>query len=208
MESINQNARMVVHNPDVIQLYSAATPNGMKVAAMLEELVVLRGLSGEEFNYEPHTVDIRRGENRKESFKLINPNAKIPVIRDPHGPTGNRVSVFESGAILLYLAEKFGELLPVDPVLKLETQKWLFFGSSNVSPKFKLFGFYFKYCPHKMPYCLERYAKEVDRLLGVLEHQLSDGKHWIVGNCYTIADLSIWPWVYALKENYDNAAIV
>lgn len=151
----------------------------------LEELVTLRSTK-EDFNYEPHTVDIRRGESRKGDFTELNPNGKIPVICDPHGPDGRPVTVFESGAILLYLAEKYHELLPRDdPVLRTQAINWLFWASSSLSTKAKTFGFYYKYCVHSVPYCTARYAKECDRLLTVLEGQLrSHGKHFIVGGTH------------------------
>jgi len=197
---------MTVAHPELIQLYSAKTPNGIKAAMALEELVFLRSTK-EDFNYEPHTIDLRRAESRKGSFLEINPNGKIPAIHDPHGPGGRPVTVWESGAILLYLAEKYNELLPTDdPLLRVETIKWLFWGSTAVSSQIKAFGFYFKYCTHKMPYCVSRYAKECDRLLTVLENRFQQhGKHYVVGDEFTIADIAIWPWVYALTNIYDNA---
>lgn len=116
------------------------------------------------------------------------------------------MTVFESGAILLHLAEKYHELIPVDTKLRCETIQWLFWGSSSFSTQLKHFGFYYKYCHHKLQYCVDRYAKESHRLLGVLERQLAKhGKHWVVGDYFTIADVAIWPWIYALHENYDDA---
>jgi len=112
------------------------------------------------------------------------------------------VNVWESGSILLYLAEKYNVLLPDG--LRTEVMNWLMWGSTAVSSQFKLLGFYYKYCPHKLTYCVERYAREIRRLLGVLETQLKHGKHWVVGDAFTIADISIWPWVYALHEIYDD----
>ncbi len=172
--------RLIVKNPDLIQLYSIATPNGIKVAAFLEELVTLKS-EDFDFNYEPHSVDIRHAENRTPQFTAMNPNQKIPVIVDPHGSGGQPVTVFESGAILLYLAEKYDELLPHDSVGKIETTKWLFWGSTGFSNQVKQFGFYYKYCQHAIPYCVARYTKEVKRMLHVLNRQLSHGKHYITG---------------------------
>jgi len=208
MESTSKANRMVIRYPGVLQLYSVGTPNGIKVHACLEELAFLKGESN--FTYEPHTVDIRHGESRTPEFAEISPNQKIPVLVDPTGPGGHTdpVKVFESGAILLYLAEKYDELLPHEAAERVEVKKWLFWGSSAVSNQVKLFGFYYKYCPHSLPYCVERYTKEVKRLLAVLERQLQHQKHWITGDMYTIADVSVWPWIFALHENYDNAALV
>lgn len=121
-------------------------------------------------------------ENHKPDFLQFNPNGKIPALRDPHGPHGVPITVWESGSILLYLAEKYNELLPEDPRLKTETTNWLFWASTGLSVQVKAFGFYYKYCPHKVPYALTRHAKEVHRLLGVLETQFkSHNKHFIIG---------------------------
>jgi GST-like protein len=181
MEDLSWDARMKVKNPDRIQLYSAATPNGIKVAAALEEIRHLRSIK-EDFNYEPHIVNLRMGETRQEKYRQFTPTGKIPVICDPHGPNGKPHTIFESGAILLYLAEKYHELIPeMDPGLRIDTIKWLFWGSTAVSSQFKLFGFYYKYCTHDLPYCQNRYAKECNRLLEVLERQLEHGKDWVVG---------------------------
>lgn len=188
-----------------IELYSIATPNGIKVAACLEELSFAKG---DQFSYTPYTIDIRKAENHSEAFLKLNPNGKIPVIVDPHGVDGQRAVVFESGAILLYLAEKYGELLPADPVKRVETINWLFWGSTGVSNQVKQFGFYFKYCQHSLSYCVTRYAKEVTRLLHVLEKQLSDHRSYITGDLYTIADISVWPWIYSLYHHYDGAVVV
>jgi GST-like protein len=180
----------------------------MKAAIVLEELVELNRTSGLDFNYEPHTVNIRTGENRKPDFLALTPNAKIPVVFDPHGNENSQIRLFESGAILLYLAEKYGELLPKDVSCRYETIQWLFWASTSFSAQVKLFGFYYKHCVHKLPYCIARYSKEVDRLLAVLEFQLSHDLHFLTGEMYTIADIAAWPWVHALFENYDNAVAV
>lgn len=206
MEDTSREKRLAIRNPQVPQLYSAQTPNGIKVAAALEEILLLKSQDFK-FDYEPHTVDIRHGESREQSFlQNICPNGKVPVLVDSNGPDGNTVKVFESGAILLYLAEKYKELLPLDPLSRVEVQKWLFFGSATVSPQFKTFGFYYRYCPHRIEYCIERYTKSCCRILAVLEAQLSGhNKHWMIGDLYTIADLAIWPWVYGLLNNYGDA---
>lgn len=179
---------------------------------MLEELTDLRALK-EDFKYEPHTVDIRHNESRTIlPFLKLNPNGKIPVLVDPHGK-GGRTTLFESGAILLYLAEKYDELLPKEQgPARYDVIKWLFWGSTGnyayfisskhqllkllfvltgVSSHFKRFGFYYHYCPHNLPYCIARYTRECKRLLQVLENQLSShGKHFIVGELYSIADIA------------------
>lgn len=228
MEGTTIEERFAVKNPDLIQLYSIATPNGIKAAACLEELVLLK--QGDfEFNYEPHSVDIRHAENKTEQFTNLSPNQKIPVIVDPHAGNGQQsVKVFESGAILLYLAEKYDELLPHDVVQRAEVLKWLFWGSTGLSSSVKQFGFYYHYCQHSLPYCVARFKKEVTRLLSVLDSQLSHGRNFVTGgkrfyicvlekahyqpsrcaDMYTIADISIWPWIYGLHENYGDAVQV
>lgn len=177
-----------------IQLYSLATPNGIKVSVALEEM----GLE-----YEAHTVNIMADEQFKPEFLALNPNSKIPVIVDPNGPGGKPLPVFESGAILLYLAEKSGKFLPQDAVQRWETIQWLFFQMGGVGPMFGQFGHFFKYardkCDH--PYPLERYTNEAKRLLGVIEKRL-DGRDFIIDAGYTIADMAIFPWVLCLKKFY------
>lgn len=149
-KALSLQGRMRVNNPSLIQLYSAATPNGLKVAVALEELCDLRATK-DGFDYEPHTVNLRTGETHHKPFTTMFAGEKIPGIYDPHGPGGSAVSLFESGAILMYLAEKYSVLLQShDTKARCETIQWLFFGSSSVSTQFKLFGFYYKYCPHKL----------------------------------------------------------
>lgn len=205
MENVSKAARMMINSPNALQLYSAPTPNGMKVAIVLEEIAFIKS-TDQAFSYEPHSIDLRHNESREQDYLEICPNGKIPAIVDPNGGgPGKPIKLFESGAILLYLAEKYDCLMPREPILKAETIKWLFWGSASVSPAFKTFGFYYRYCPHNMNYCRERYRKSCDRLLSVLESQLSHSKHWVVGDVYTIADISIWPWLYALLNNYGDA---
>ena len=179
---------------DKIQLYSLATPNGQKVSIALEEM---------ELPYDAHLIDIRKNDQFTDSFISINPNSKIPAIVDPDGPGGKPISIMESGAILLYLAEKSGKLLPVEPRAKSETIEWLFFQMAGVGPMFGQFGHFFKYgadnCDH--PYPLERYTKETKRLLGVLDKRLEE-RDFLAGE-YTIADIATFPWVGALTEFYD-----
>jgi GST-like protein len=151
----------------------------------LEELVDLRS-TDEEFKYEPHTINIRSLENRKPDFVNICPNGKIPAITDPYGPGGKPVTVWESGSCLLYLAEKYHELIPMDPIEKTETISWLFWASTGISIQAKAFGFYYKYCSHKVPYALSSHLKECQRQLEVLETQLKKhNKHWIMGGNIT-----------------------
>jgi GST-like protein len=207
MESESIESRLNAKNPDVIQLFSAATANGVKVAAALEEIAAERQCDN---FYEAHTVRIRASENYAPFFLKLNPTGKIPVIVDSHaketGPVEEReVTLFESGAILMYLAERYDVLLPKDFNLRYKTIEWLFWGSSEFSAQCKLFGFYFKYCTHSLPYCTDRAKLKVERLLRALETQLSHGKHYVIGDMYTIADISIWPWVAALFDVYDDA---
>eukprot|EP00879_Flechtneria_rotunda_P000947 GHRR01001079.1.p1 GENE.GHRR01001079.1~~GHRR01001079.1.p1 ORF type:complete len:252 (+),score=44.88 GHRR01001079.1:134-889(+) len=176
-----------------LQLYSLATPNGQKVSVALEEL----GLP-----YDTHVIDIRKNDQFSDEFKRINPNSKIPGIVDPNGPGGKELAIFESGAILLYLAEKTGKLLPSDPAAKYETISWLMFQMAGVGPMFGQFGHFTKYAPEKIPYAINRYTTEVKRLLGVLEGRLT-GRQYIMGNDYTIADIATFPWVNGLSAFYN-----
>ena len=177
-----------------IQLYSLATPNGQKVSVALEEM----GLA-----YEPHTIDITKDDQFSDDFVAINPNSKIPAIVDPDGPDGEPHAVFESGAILLYLAEKSGKLLPLDPALRSETLQWLFFQMGGVGPMFGQFGHFYRYskdvCDH--PYPTERYTKETKRLLQVLENRLQS-REWVVSDKLTIADCATAPWIVCLDKFY------
>ena len=151
------------------------------MAIALEELSSLRSLE-KDFRYEPHTVHIRGAENHKPEYKSICPNEKIPALKDPKGPNGTEIVLWESGSILLYLAEKYKELLPADPVQRYECINWLFWASTGLSTQVKSFGFYYKYCTHKMEYCIHRHQKEVSRLLEVLETQFKKhNKHFIMG---------------------------
>jgi GST-like protein len=179
-----------------IQLYSLATPNGQKVSIALEEM----GLA-----YEPHTINILEGDQFTDEFKKINPNSKIPAIVDPEGPNGEH-AVFESGAILYYLAKKSGKFLSKDPVLESETLQWLFFQVGGVGPMFGQLGHFFKYandkCDH--PYPVNRYLTETKRLLEVLEVRL-EKREYLVGEEYSIADMAIVPWVSCLDKFYDAA---
>ncbi|TPW30523.1 glutathione S-transferase [Martelella alba] len=185
-------------NPDVLQLYSLPTPNGIKISAALEET----GLP-----YEAHLVSFATNDQMTPEFLSLNPNNKIPAILDPDGPDGTPIGLFESGAILLYLAEKSGMLMPEDPVGRYETIQWVMFQMGGVGPMFGQFGHFYKYAADKVannPYPTERYSNETRRLLGVLEQRLA-GRRFIMGETYTIADIAIFPWVRGLTTAYDAA---
>lgn len=192
--------RWPAQHPDHLQLYSFATPNGVKVSIMLEEI----GLP-----YEAHLVDIGKDETWGSEFLSLNPNGKIPAIIDPNGPGGKPLGLFESGAILQYLAEKTGQLIPSDPARRWETIQWVYFQMANVGPIFGQVGFFHKFAgrdiPDKRP--LERYAKESRRLLGVLETRLTD-RNWIMGDDYTIADIAHLGWVRNLIGFYGAGDLV
>ncbi len=187
-------------HPDRLQLYSLPTPNGVKVSIMLEEL----GLP-----YEVHLVDISKDETWTPEFLSLNPNGKIPAIIDPDGPGGKPLPLFESGAILVYLAEKSGRFLPTDPAARYETLQWVFFQMAAIGPMFGQVGFFHKYAgsafEDKRP--RDRYVAESRRLLGVLEGRLKD-RQWIMGDDYTIADIAILGWVRNLVEHYGAGELV
>jgi GSH-dependent disulfide-bond oxidoreductase len=187
-------------HPDRLQLYSLPTPNGVKVSIMLEEI----GLP-----YEPHAINIGKNETWTAPFLSLNPNGKIPAILDPDGPGGKPFGLFESGAILLYLAEKTGKFLPKDPARRYETIQWVMFQMAAIGPMFGQLGFFHKFAGReiedKRP--LERYRLETKRLLGVLETQLA-GKDWIMGDEYTIADIAIIGWVRSLIGFYNAGDMV
>ena len=192
--------RWPARHPDRLQLYSLPTPNGVKVSIMLEET----GLP-----YEPHPVDITKNENRTPEFLSLNPNGKIPAILDPGGPGGKPLALFESGAILLYLAEKTGKLLPSDPARRYETIEWVFFQMAFIGPMFGQLGFFHKFAGReyedKRP--RDRYAAESRRLLGVMEAHLA-GRDWIMGEEYSIADISMLGWVRNLIGFYGARELV
>ena len=192
--------RWPAKRPDVLQLYSLPTPNGVKVSIALEEL----GLP-----YEPHLVDIGKNESWTPEFLSLNPNGKIPAIIDPNGPGGKPLGLFESGAILQYLAEKTGQLLPADAARRYETIQWLHFQMGGIGPMFGQLGFFHKFAgkeiADKRP--LERYVAESKRLLDVVETRL-DGRNWIIGDDYTIADISMLGWVRNLIGFYGARELV
>lgn len=192
--------RWPAQHPDRLQLYSLTTPNGVKVSIMLEEI----GLP-----YEPHLVDIGKDESHTPEFLALNPNGKIPAIVDPNGPGGKPLGLFESGAILVYLAEKTGKLLPADPARRYETLAWLFWQIGGPGPVFGQLGFFHKFAGReyedKRP--RDRYVAESRRLLEVLETRLA-GREWIMDHEFTIADISLLGMVRNLIGFYDAGELV
>jgi GST-like protein len=192
--------RWPAKDPTVIQLYGLPTPNGVKVSIMLEET----GLA-----YEPHLVDIGEDENKLPEFLSLNPNGKIPAIIDPNGPGGKPLGLFESGAILIYLADKSGKFLSADPATRYETIAWVMWQMGGVGPMFGQVGFFNKFAgkdwEDKRP--LERYVAEAKRLLGVLETRL-EGRDWIMGEDYSIADIATLGWVRNLIGFYEAGDLV
>ncbi|HWZ89452.1 MAG TPA: glutathione S-transferase N-terminal domain-containing protein [Polyangiaceae bacterium] len=182
-----------------LQLFSLNTPNGIKVAVALEEL----GLP-----YEPHLVRLGQNEQFTPEFISISPNAKIPAILDLNGPGNQPLSLMESGAILIYLAEKAGRLIPSDPARRYQCLQWLFFQVGHIGPMFGQFGHFFKYAKDKCkdPYPVERYTNEAKRLLSVLERQLSDREYLV--DEYSIADIATFPWVSGLSASYQGDAVL
>ena len=175
-------------NPDILQLYSLPTPNGVKVAIALEEL----GLA-----YEPHRIEFGPDGVKSPEFISLNPNGRIPAIIDPNGPDGKPIGLFESGAILVYLAEKTGKLILADAAGRYETLAWVMFQMSGVGPMFGQFGHFHKFAADKVannPYPAERYREESRRLLSILEERLKD-RQFIMGDEYTIADITTFPWI-------------
>ena len=186
--------------PERLQLYSLPTPNGIKVSTMLEEI----GLP-----YEAHLVSFDKQDQMSPAFLSLNPNNKIPAILDPNGPDGQPLALFESGAILLYLAEKTGQLIPADAAGRYATIQWLMFQMAGVGPMFGQVGFFHKFAgkdyEDKRP--RDRYVSEAKRLLGVLEQRLA-GRSWIMGEQYTIADIATFPWVRTLVGFYEAGELV
>ena len=192
--------RWPAQHPDRIQLYSLPTPNGVKVSIMLEEI----GLA-----YEPHLIDIMANETWGPEYLSLNPNGKIPAILDPNGPGGQPLALFESGAILIYLAEKAGKLLSADPAIRYETIQWVMFQMGAIGPMFGQLGFFHKFAgkdyEDKRP--RDRYVAESRRLLGVLEDRLKD-RAFIMGDDFTIADIALIGWVNNLVTFYEAGDLV
>jgi len=193
-------AKWPAQHPDRLQLYSLPTPNGVKVSIALEEL----GLP-----YEPHLVSFQTNDQLTPEFISLNPNNKIPAIIDPNGPGGQPLALFESGAILIYLAEKTGQLMSRDPAQRYETIQWVMFQMGGIGPMFGQLGFFHKFAgkdfEDKRP--RDRYVAESKRLLGVLDKHLQ-GRDWIMGADYSIADIAIFPWVRNLIGFYGAGELV
>ncbi|KQM69842.1 glutathione S-transferase N-terminal domain-containing protein [Xylophilus sp. Leaf220] len=193
-------AKWPAQRPDVLQLYSLPTPNGVKVSILLEET----GLP-----YEPHLVDFGQNDQTSPAFLSLNPNNKIPAILDPDGPGGQPLALFESGAILVYLAEKTGQCIPTDAAGRYETLQWLMWQMGGVGPMFGQLGFFHKFAgkdyEDKRP--RDRYVAESKRLLAVLEQRL-EGRDWIMGTAFTIADIAVLPWVRNLVGFYEARELV
>ena len=187
-------------HPEWLQLYSLPTPNGVKVSIMLEET----GLP-----YEPHLVDFDSNDQGSPEFRSLNPYGKIPAIIDPAGPGGEPLPLFESGAILIYLAEKAGQFLPRSPAARYETLQWLMFQVGGVGPMFGQVGFFHKFAGRdyedKRP--RDRYVAEAQRVLRVLEARLA-ARDWLLGDAYTIADMAVFPWVRNLVGFYGAGDLV
>ncbi|RKT26443.1 GST-like protein [Paraburkholderia sp. RAU2J] len=187
-------------HPDRIQLYSLPTPNGVKISIMLEET----GLP-----YEPHLVRFDTDDQMTPEFLSLNPNNKIPAILDPKGPDGKPLPLFESGAILIYLADKSGQLIPQDAAGRYEAMQWVMFQMGGIGPMFGQLGFFHKFAgkeyEDKRP--RDRYVGESRRLLGVLNHRL-EGRDWILGDQYSIADIATFPWVRNLAGFYEAGELV
>ncbi|MEE1951471.1 glutathione S-transferase N-terminal domain-containing protein [Pseudomonas alcaligenes] len=187
-------------HPERLQLYSLPTPNGVKVSIMLEET----GLA-----YEPHLVSFDSNDQFSPEFLSLNPNNKIPAILDPNGPGGEALALFESGAILVYLAEKTGQLLAQDPARRYQTLQWLMFQMGGIGPMFGQLGFFHKFAGRdyadKRP--RDRYVAESARLLGVLDQHLQD-RNWMMGQDYSIADIALFPWIRNLVGFYEAGELV
>ena len=187
-------------HPERLQLYSLPTPNGVKVSIMLEET----GLP-----YEVHLVSFDSNDQMSPEFLSLNPNNKIPAILDPNGPDGQPLALFESGTILLYLADKTGRFLPASAAARYETIQWLMWQMGGVGPMFGQLGFFHKFAgkdyEDKRP--RDRYVAEARRLLGVLNQRLA-GRDWIMGDDYTIADMAVFPWVRNLIGYYEAGELV
>ncbi|MBB3260778.1 GST-like protein [Paraburkholderia bannensis] len=194
------SARWPAQHPERIQLYSLPTPNGVKVSIMLEET----GLA-----YEPHLVRFDTNDQLSPEFVSLNPNNKIPAIIDPHGPDGQPLALFESGAILIWLGDKTGQFLAREGRERYETIQWLMFQMGGIGPMFGQLGFFHKFAgkeyEDKRP--RERYVAESRRLLGVLEQRL-EGRAWLMGDHYTIADIATFPWVRNLVGFYEAGDLV
>ena len=198
--SINRPIAGPTHDKDLpigkhpMQLYSLGTPNGVKVTVMLEELLAL-GHAGAE--YDAWLINIGKGDQFGSGFVSVNPNSKIPALMDRSGPTPIRV--FESGAILIHLAEKFGEFLPTEPAARAECLSWLMWLMGSAPYLGGGFGHFYAYAPTKIEYAIDRFAMEVKRQLDVLDRRLGESEY-LAGPDYTIADMAVWPWYGLLAK--------
>ena len=201
LSSFPITAKWPAKNPDIIQLYSLPTPNGVKASIALEEL----GLP-----YEAHRVDFGGNEQKSPEFLSLNPNGRIPALIDPDGPGGKPIGLFESGAILIYLAEKTGKLIPADPAARYETLAWVMFQMGGIGPMFGQFGHFYKFAADKVAnnaYPMERYRDESKRLLSVLEDRLAS-RQFLMGDDYTIADIATFPWVRGADVFYGGREVL
>jgi GST-like protein len=198
--NINRPVAGPTHDKDLpvgrhpLQLYSLATPNGVKVTVMLEELLAL-GHAGAE--YDAWLINIREGDQFGSGFVGVNPNSKIPALIDRSGPTPIRV--FESGAILIHLAEKFGAFLPTEPAARAQCLSWLMWQMGSAPYLGGGFGHFYAYAPTKIEYAIDRFAMEVKRQMDVLDRRLAESEY-LGGTQYTIADIAVWPWYGALAK--------
>jgi GSH-dependent disulfide-bond oxidoreductase len=200
LDNFSVTRRWPARHPERLQLYSLPTPNGVKVSIMLEETGV---------PYEAHLVDFDRQDQSTPEFHSLNPYEKIPAILDPHGPEGQPLPLFESGAILIYLAEKSGQLLPRAAGARYQTLQWLMFQMGGIGPMFGQVGFFHKFAgkdfEDKRP--RDRYVAETRRLLGVLQQRLEE-RACMMGDTYTIADIATFPWVRNLVGYYAAGDLV
>lgn len=200
LDSFAITKKWPAQHPGRIQLYSLPTPNGVKVSILLEEI----GLP-----YEAHRVAFDKQDQFSPEFLSLSPNNKIPAILDPNGPDGKPLALFESGAILIYLASKTGQFIPTDTAGRYETLQWVMFQMGGIGPMFGQLGFFHKFAgkdyEDKRP--LERYVAESKRLLAVLDQRL-EGRDWVMGDEYTVADIAILPWVRNLVGFYDAGDLV
>ncbi|MNV29545.1 Disulfide-bond oxidoreductase YfcG [compost metagenome] len=200
LDSFAITKKWPAQHPDRIQLYSLPTPNGVKVSILLEEI----GLP-----YEAHRVAFDKQDQFSPEFLSLSPNNKIPAILDPNGPDGKPLALFESGAILIYLASKTGQFIPTDTAGRYETLQWVMFQMGGIGPMFGQLGFFHKFAgkdyEDKRP--LERYVAESKRLLAVLDQRL-EGRDWVMGDEYTVADIAILPWVRNLVGFYAAGDLV
>ena len=198
--NINRPISGATHEKDLpvgrhpLQLYSLATPNGVKVTVLLEELLELGHAAAE---YDAWVIRINEGDQFGSGFVGVNPNSKIPALMDRSGPTPIRV--FESGAILMHLAERFGAFLPIDPAMRAECLSWLFWQVGSAPYLGGGFGHFYSYAPVKIEYAIDRFAMEAKRELDVLDRRLS-AHAYLAGEAYTIADMAVWPWYGALAK--------